>query len=136
MKHSQIIKAEELLFEACMKLGASKDFTNELIDEYIYDMEGDFRNWITVNDIEYTGHIFQIAFKDNQLSEALLDGVDYLYKRVYILYLFVNNDMVKLVASESDYYQSINSNAVKIINYPDKFVTVEDLDWADIANFE
>ena len=133
----RIKEAKELMIKTFKHLGAPEGFIDYTVEDEIYELECSlFRDNIKVNGENYYGHLVQISYFDNDFVSSEYNGEKCRYKFSKILYLFVNKEMVKLVLSNGDYYESLDGKYLAGIQHEDQFVELEELNWGSNAKFD
>ena len=97
------------------------------IEEQMDDLDSNYNDVVMINNLEYSGYMLQVASSMGKKTKISLEDNPCTIRNPKILYLFVNNDMVKYVLYEYDLYEDKDGNFIKYKNNTYSFVKLEDI---------
>ena len=137
MKLKRLNEAQALMVKTFQALGAPEGFIGYTVEDEIYELEVSLlRDIVEIDGVTYKGHLTQLAHYDSPFTETEYKGMKCNYKTGKILYLFANEDMVKLVHWENDYYEDFEGNYIGSTSDKYAFVEISDIDWSIDAQFD
>lgn len=132
LNYNRIKEVEKELIKAYKYFGADDSYIQEELYEQINELHTNYMDTIRIYGVEYSGKLTQVVSFSREFTETEYKGIACNYAKTAILYLFANDDVIKFVLFEYDYYEDNKGNPIDTENSEFRFVELEEVPVANV----